>query len=237
MSRAGRAFPQDTWEQLCLARDAVFRSWQNPRAISYRKMNRIPDEMGTAVNVQLMVFGNSGDKSGTGVGFTRDPSTGENKFYGEFLINAQGEDVVAGVRTPQPIVKLKETMPKAYEQLHAITKRLEKHYRDIQDFEFTIEKNKLFMLQTRTGKRTAAAAVKIAIDLVGEKLITKEEALLRVEPIQLDQLLQTGQVALVAVDRELAGVSKDGGTVAVVEQLAAHALAGVDRGGLVGVIG
>jgi pyruvate,orthophosphate dikinase len=188
-SKAGRDFPQDTWEQLCLARDAVFRSWHNPRAISYRKMNKIPDDMGTAVNVQLMVFGNSGDKSGTGVGFTRDPSTGENKFYGEFLINAQGEDVVAGVRTPQPIAKLKETMPKAYEQLHAITKRLEKHYRDIQDFEFTVQDEKLYMLQTRSGKRTGHAAVRIAVEMVKEKLITREEAILRVDPIQLNQLL------------------------------------------------
>jgi pyruvate,orthophosphate dikinase len=189
MNRAGRAFPQDTWEQLCLARDAVFRSWQNPRAISYRKMNKIPDDMGTAVNVQLMVFGNSGDKSGTGVGFTRDPSTGENKFYGEFLINAQGEDVVAGVRTPQPIAKLKETMPKAYDQLHAITKRLEKHYRDIQDFEFTVQDEKLYMLQTRSGKRTGHAAVRIAVEMVKERLISKEEAILRVDPMQLNQLL------------------------------------------------
>src|SRR6185295_10677486 len=189
LKRAGRAFPQDTWEQLCLARDAVFKSWYNPRANSYRKMNKIPDEMGTAVNVQAMVFGNSGDKSGTGVGFTRDPSTGENKFYGEFLINAQGEDVVAGVRTPQPIAKLKETMPKAYDQLHTITKRLEKHYRDIQDFEFTVQDEKLYMLQTRSGKRTGHAAVRIAVEMVKEKLISQEEAILRVDPMQLNQLL------------------------------------------------
>ncbi|HZE97244.1 MAG TPA: pyruvate, phosphate dikinase [Planctomycetota bacterium] len=188
-SRANREFPQDTWEQLCLARDAVFKSWQNPRANSYRKMNKIPDEMGTAVNVQAMVFGNSGDKSGTGVGFTRDPSTGENKFYGEFLINAQGEDVVAGVRTPQPIAQLKQIMPKAYDQLHKITKDLEKHYRDIQDFEFTVEDEQLYMLQTRSGKRTGHAAVRIAVEMVKEKLITKEEAILRVDPMQLNQLL------------------------------------------------
>jgi pyruvate, orthophosphate dikinase len=188
-SRTGREFPQDTWEQLCLARDAVFRSWQNPRAISYRKMNKIPDEMGTAVNVQTMVFGNSGDRSGTGVGFTRDPSTGQNTFYGEFLINAQGEDVVAGVRTPQPIAKLKETLPKAYDQLHKITKDLEKHYRDIQDFEFTVEDEKLYMLQTRSGKRTGHAAVRIAVEMVKEKLITQQEAILRVDPMQLNQLL------------------------------------------------
>ena len=189
MNRAGRAFPQDTWEQLCLARDAVFKSWQNPRAISYRKMNKIPDDMGTAVTVQLMVFGNSGNRSGTGVGFTRDPSTGENKFYGEFLINAQGEDVVAGVRTPQPISQLKDTLPKVYDQLHAITKRLEKHYRDIQDFEFTVQDEKLYMLQTRSGKRTGHSAVRIAVEMVREKLISKEEALLRVDPMQLNQLL------------------------------------------------
>jgi pyruvate,orthophosphate dikinase len=188
-ARGKRDFPQDTWEQLCLARDSVFRSWQNPRAISYRKMNKIPDEMGTAVNVQAMVFGNSGDKSGTGVGFTRDPSTGENKFYGEFLINAQGEDVVAGVRPPQPIAQLQEIMPPAYNQLHKITKDLEKHYRDIQDFEFTVEDEKLYMLQTRSGKRTGHAAVRIAVEMVEEKLITKEEALLRVDPMQLNQLL------------------------------------------------
>ena len=188
-SRANRDFPQDTWEQLCLARDAVFKSWENPRAIAYRKMNRIPDDMGTAVNVQAMVFGNSGDRSGTGVGFTRDPSTGENTFYGEFLINAQGEDVVAGVRTPLPISKLKDTLPKVYDQLHAITKRLEKHYRDIQDFEFTVQDEKLYMLQTRSGKRTGHAAVRIAVEMVKEKLITREEALLRVDPMQLNQLL------------------------------------------------
>ena len=187
--RAGREFPQDTWEQLCLARDAVFKSWENPRAITYRRMNKIPDDLGTAVNVQAMVFGNSGDRSGTGVGFTRDPSTGENRFYGEFLINAQGEDVVAGVRTPQPISALKDTLPKVYDQLVQITKRLEKHYRDVQDFEFTVQDEKLYMLQTRSGKRTGHAAVRIAVDMVKEKLITKEEALLRVDPLQLNQLL------------------------------------------------
>ncbi len=189
IGRAKRAFPQDVWEQLCLARDAVFRSWQNPRAIAYRKMNRIPDDMGTAVTVQAMVFGNSGDRSGTGVGFTRDPSTGENRFYGEFLINAQGEDVVAGVRTPEPISALKDKLPKAYEQLHTITKRLEKHYRDIQDFEFTVQDDVLYMLQTRSGKRTGHAAVRIAVEMVKEKLISREEALLRVDPLQLNQLL------------------------------------------------
>jgi pyruvate,orthophosphate dikinase len=188
-ARAGRDFPQDTWEQLCLARNAVFISWNNPRAVSYRKMNRIPDELGTAVNVQAMVFGNSGEKSGTGVGFTRDPATGENIFYGEYLINAQGEDVVAGVRTPQPIAKMKENLPKAYAELVKITKSLEKHYRDIQDFEFTVQDEKLYMLQTRSGKRTGHAAVRIAVEMVKEKLISKEEALLRVDPMQLNQLL------------------------------------------------
>ncbi len=187
--KTGKAFPQDVMAQLRGARDAVFRSWMNDRAIYYRKQNDIPANIGTAVNVQSMVFGNMGDDSGTGVGFTRNPATGEKKFYGEYLLNAQGEDVVAGVRTPLPISNLEKDMPKVYKQLYDTTKKLEKHYRDIQDFEFTIEKNKLFMLQTRTGKRTAAAAVKIAIDLVAEKLITKEEALQRVEPIQLDQLL------------------------------------------------
>jgi pyruvate,orthophosphate dikinase len=187
--KTGHAFPQDVMEQLRGARDAVFRSWMNDRAIYYRKQNDIPANIGTAVNVQSMVFGNMGDDSGTGVGFTRNPATGEKKFYGEYLLNAQGEDVVAGVRTPQPITHLEKDMPKVFKQLYDTTKKLEKHYRDIQDFEFTIEKGKLFMLQTRTGKRTAAAAVKIAIDLVAEKLITKEEALMRVEPIQLDQLL------------------------------------------------
>ena len=187
--KTGKEFPQDVMAQLRGARDAVFRSWMNDRAIYYRKQNDIPANIGTAVNVQSMVFGNMGDDSGTGVGFTRNPATGEKKFYGEYLLNAQGEDVVAGIRTPLPIANLEKDMPKVYKQLYDTTKKLEKHYRDIQDFEFTIEKNKLFMLQTRTGKRTAAAAVKIAIDLVAEKLITKEEALLRVEPIQLDQLL------------------------------------------------
>jgi hypothetical protein len=141
-----------------MARDAVFRSWMNDRAVYYRKQNRIPDDLGTAVNVQAMVFGNLGDRSATGVGFTRDPATGENRFYGEYLVNAQGEDVVAGVRTPHPIADLEKEMPEAYRQLREITGRLEKHYRDVQDFEFTIEDGKLYLLQTRTGKRTAAAS-------------------------------------------------------------------------------
>ncbi|MFH1715038.1 MAG: pyruvate, phosphate dikinase [Elusimicrobiota bacterium] len=182
-------FPQDALQQLVMARDAVFNSWNNPRAITYRKLNRIPDDLGTAVNVQSMVFGNLGDDSATGVGFTRNPSTGVKEFYGEYLTNAQGEDVVAGVRTPKPITALAKEMPKAFKQLKQITDRLEKHYRDIQDFEFTIEKGSLFMLQTRSGKRTAPAAIKIAVDMVKEKLITKEEALMRVAPKTLDQLL------------------------------------------------
>jgi len=187
--KTGKDFPQDVVEQLRGARDAVFRSWMNDRAIYYRKQNEISADLGTAVNVQAMVFGNMGDDSGTGVGFTRNPATGECKVYGEYLLNAQGEDVVAGVRTPKPIALLEKEMPAVYKQLYTTTKKLEKHYRDVQDFEFTIEKGRLFMLQTRTGKRTAAAAVKIAVDMVKEKLITKQEALLRIEPILLDQLL------------------------------------------------
>jgi len=187
--KVGIDFPQDAITQLKMARDAVFKSWNNPRAITYRKLNDIPHDLGTAVNVQMMVFGNMGDDSATGVGFTRNPSTGEKEFYGEYLTNAQGEDVVAGIRTPHPIVDLEKEMPVVYKQLRQITSRLEKHYRDVQDFEFTIQKGKLYMLQTRTGKRTAAAAVKIAVDMVGEGLITKEEALMRLEPSQLDQLL------------------------------------------------
>ncbi len=185
----GREFPQDPWEQLVGARNAVFRSWMNDRAITYRRLNRIADDLGTAVNIQAMVFGNMGNDSGTGVGFTRNPSTGVKEFYGEYLTNAQGEDVVAGIRTPKPITELGNDMPKVYTELRAITAKLEKHYRDIQDFEFTFEKGKLYMLQTRNGKRTAQAAVKIAVDMVKEKLISKEEALMRVEPDQINQLL------------------------------------------------
>jgi pyruvate,orthophosphate dikinase len=187
--KTGKPFPQDTMKQLTMARDAVFGSWFNDRAKHYRKMNQIPDDLGTAVNVQAMVFGNLGDTSATGVGFTRNPSTGEKKFYGEFLINAQGEDVVAGIRTPQDISELQNVMPAVYDQLRQITTNLEKHYRDVQDFEFTVQDNKLFMLQTRNGKRTGPAAVKIAVDMVAEGLISKEEAILRVDPQQLDQLL------------------------------------------------
>jgi len=187
--KTGKEFPQEVLTQLALARDAVFKSWNNPRAITYRRMNKISDNLGTAVNVQTMVFGNMGDDCATGVGFTRNPSTGENIFYGEYLTNAQGEDVVAGVRTPRPISQLEKEMPAVYRQLRQITDRLEKHFRDVQDFEFTIEKGKLYMLQTRTGKRTALAAVRIAVDMVKEKLITEEEALMRVEPEQINQLL------------------------------------------------
>jgi pyruvate,orthophosphate dikinase len=187
--KTGKAFPQDSREQLIGARDAVFRSWNNARAIHYRKMNNIPDDLGTAVNVQAMVFGNLGETSATGVGFTRNPSTGEKKFYGEFLVNAQGEDVVAGIRTPKDIAELETWNPEVYHQLKEITSNLEKHYRDVQDFEFTVQEGKLYMLQTRNGKRTGPAAVKIAVDMVTEKLIDKREAVLRVDPQQLDQLL------------------------------------------------
>lgn len=187
--RVGDAFPQDPIEQLFLAIEAVFRSWNNDRAIVYRNLNKIDHSMGTAVNVQSMVFGNMGDTSGTGVAFTRNPSTGEKRLYGEYLTNAQGEDVVAGIRTPQPIAKLEEEMPDIYRQFCAIAKKLEMHYRNMQDIEFTIERGKLYMLQTRNGKRTAAAAVKVAIDLAEEGMITKEEALLLVEPESLHQLL------------------------------------------------
>ena len=190
--RARRAFPQVPTEQLTMARDAVFRSWMNPRAREYRRIYDIPDDIGTAVNVQMMVFGNTGNRSGTGVGFTRNPATGTKEFYGEFLINAQGEDVVAGIRTPQPIRELEQVMPKAYAQLRTITTRLERHYKDVQDFEFTIQDERLFMLQTRSGKRTGFAAVVIATDLVSERLITPKEAILLVDPESLNQLLAPG---------------------------------------------
>ena len=185
----GEEFPQDPKEQLMGAVKAVFRSWDNPRAIVYRRMNDIPSSWGTAVNVQAMVFGNMGETSGTGVAFTRNPSTGEKGIYGEYLINAQGEDVVAGVRTPQPISKLEEDMPECYKQFLEIANRLEQHYRDMQDMEFTIQEGKLYFLQTRNGKRTAHAAIQIACDLVDEEMITKEEAVLRIEAKSLDQLL------------------------------------------------
>jgi pyruvate,orthophosphate dikinase len=191
-AKAKRDFPQNPNEQLTMARDAVFRSWMNARAIEYRRIYDIPDHIGTAVNVQMMVFGNTGDRSATGVGFTRNPATGAKEFYGEFLINAQGEDVVAGIRTPQPIRELEQVMPNAYKQLRDITTRLEKHYKDVQDFEFTIQDERLFMLQTRNGKRTGFAAVVIATDLVAEKLITPKEAVLLVDPEALNQLLAPG---------------------------------------------
>lgn len=185
----GKKFPMDPMEQLRGAISAVFESWNTARAVTYRKLNSIPESWGTAVNVQAMVFGNRGDDSATGVAFTRDPSTGEKKFYGEFLVNAQGEDVVAGIRTPLPISKLEEVMPKAYKQLVEIYQKLEKHYKDMQDIEFTIEQNKLWMLQTRNGKRSAAASIRIAIEMLKEKLITEKEALLRVNPYSVDQIL------------------------------------------------
>lgn len=185
----GEEFPQDPKSQLMEAVTAVFRSWNNPRAIVYRRMNDIPSSWGTAVNVQMMVFGNMGETSGTGVAFTRNPATGEKAIYGEYLINAQGEDVVAGIRTPKPIKTLEEDMPEVYQQFVEIANKLENHYKDMQDMEFTIENKKLYFLQTRNGKRTAAAALKIAVDLVEEGLITEEEALLKVDPKQLDQLL------------------------------------------------
>jgi len=182
---AKRDFPQDPHEQLVMSRDAVFRSWQNDRAKTYRRINNIDDMLGTAVSVQAMVFGNLGDTSGTGVGFTRNPATGAKEFYGEFLLNAQGEDVVSGVRTPVPILELEKIMPDVYNQLRDITTRLEKHYKDMQDFEFTIQDGKLYMLQTRNGKRTGLAAVRVAIEMVDEGLITKEEAIFRLDPNQV----------------------------------------------------
>ena len=184
-----KPFPEDPREQLNLSVGAVFGSWWNDKAAYYRKMEKIPDDIGTAANVQAMVFGNMGDTSATGVGFTRDPGSGEKVFYGEFLINAQGEDVVAGIRTPEPISDLEQVLPEAYAQLRQITTDLEKHYKDMQDFEFTIQDKKLYMLQTRNGKRTGPAAVRIAVDMVEEGMITKKDAILRVAPSQLDQLL------------------------------------------------
>lgn len=188
--RLGEEFPQDPRKQLWLAIDSVFKSWNTPRAIAYRELEGIPDDWGTAVNVQSMVFGNLGNDSGTGVMFTRDPATGENKMYGEYLINAQGEDVVAGIRTPKAIDELKSDMPDIYDQLNKIRLKLEKHYKEMQDVEFTIEKGKLWILQTRAGKRTGLASIKIAVDMVEEGLISKEDAILRLDPIQLNQLLR-----------------------------------------------
>ncbi|HEU5438682.1 MAG TPA: pyruvate, phosphate dikinase, partial [Ktedonobacterales bacterium] len=186
---SGQPFPEDPVEQLRLAIEAVFASWNNKRAIDYRNFNKIPHDLGTAVNVQTMVFGNMGDESATGVAFTRDPSTGEKRLYGDYLVNAQGEDVVAGIRNTSPIVHLADEMPGVAEQFQQIAQRLEQHYRDVQDLEFTIEKGRLYMLQTRSAKRTAAAAVKIAVDMVREGLISEQEAIQRVEPGQVVQLL------------------------------------------------
>ena len=182
-------FPQDPKKQLWAAMDAVFGSWNNPRAIKYRELNNIKSLLGTAVNIQSMVFGNFGTDSGTGVCFSRDPSTGKNVFYGEYLMNAQGEDVVAGIRTPLKISALKKQDPKIYNKLVKLKDRLEKHYKDMQDIEFTIQQGELFILQTRNGKRTGSAAVKIAADMVKEKVLTKKHAVMRVTPEQLDQLL------------------------------------------------
>lgn len=186
---SGKPFPQDPFQQLLLAINAVFDSWNNPRAVVYRQINRIPAHFGTAVNVQSMVFGNKGNDSGTGVLFTRNPSTGENLLFGEFLVNAQGEDVVAGIRTPKPIAELKGIMPEIYEEILNLCSRLEKEYKDVQDIEFTIERGKLYILQTRNAKRTSKASIKFAVDLVEEGLLTKKEALLKVDPYQLDKLL------------------------------------------------
>ena len=211
--KMGVEFPQDPKVQLMEAIKAVFRSWDNPRAIYYRRMNDIPSDWGTAVNVQSMVFGNMGNTSGTGVAFTRDPSTGEKKLYGEYLINAQGEDVVAGIRTPQKIETLQQVMPEVYEQFVNIAQTLENHYRDMQDMEYTIERGKLYMLQTRNGKRTAAAALKIAVDLVNEGMITTDEAILKVEPKQLDSLLhpQFDAVALKKAEEIAMGLAASPG--------------------------
>ena len=189
LNATGKPFNQDVKEQLKLAVEAVFKSWNNARAIYYRNMNKIDHNIGTAVNIQAMVFGNLNNSSATGVCFTRDPSTGEKKIYGEYLINAQGEDVVAGIRTPKKITQLKEELPKCYEQLLSTISKLEQHYTDMQDIEFTIEDNILYILQTRTGKRTAAAALKIAIDLVNENVASIDEVILRIDPLQLNQIL------------------------------------------------
>ena len=186
---AGDPFPQDASEQLRRSYRAVFDSWNSPRAQVYRRTYDIPDDLGTAVNVVQMVFGNRGESSGTGVCFTRDPATGEKRLYGEFLSNAQGEDVVAGIRTPEPIEQMREKMPEAFDQLLETLALLEAHYRDMQDIEFTVEEGRLFILQTRTGKRTAAAALRVAVEMVDEELISRDEAVARIDPAQLDQLL------------------------------------------------
>ncbi|HBC47440.1 MAG TPA: pyruvate, phosphate dikinase, partial [candidate division Zixibacteria bacterium] len=231
--KTGEEFPQNPWEQLKASRDAVFKSWNNPRAITYRHLNDIPANLGTAVNIQAMVFGNMGETSATGVGFTRNPSTGKKEFYGEYLTNAQGEDVVAGIRTPKHIVHLSKEMPKVYKQLKEITERLEKHYRDVQDFEFTIQEGKLYLLQTRTGKRTTASAVKIAVDMVNEGLISKHEALMRIEPSQLDQLLHpridpNAQVTVIATGLAASPGAGSGMAVFTAEDAVRFAEAGKD---------
>ncbi|MGI6176135.1 MAG: pyruvate, phosphate dikinase [Christensenellales bacterium] len=229
----GTEFPQDAKEQLLEAVKAVFRSWDNDRATVYRRMNDIPWEWGTAVNVQAMVFGNMGEDSGTGVAFTRDPATGEKTLYGDYLMNAQGEDVVAGIRTPEPISRLKEQMPHIYEQFAQFAQKLENHYRDMQDMEFTIERGTLYMLQTRNGKRSAASAIKVAADLVAEGMITKEEALMKIDPKQLDSLLhptfdpevlKTAEVAARGIDASPGQVSGR------IYFTAADAKAAADRG-------
>src|SRR2546422_1339358 len=207
--RTGRAFPQDVKEQLRLAINAVFDSWFAKKAAEYRRIHNVPEEWGTAVTVMAMVFGNLGETSGTGVGFTRDPRTGEPKFYAEFLANAQGEDVVAGIRTPEGIEGLQRRMPKAYEELLQIADRLERHYKDMQDIEFTVQEGKLYLLQTRAGKRSALAAVRVAVDLVLEHVIDRDAALLRVRPQDLHQILHprfddTDKAAAIARQRLLA---------------------------------
>ncbi len=232
-SKLGVDFPSDPKEQLMGAVKAVFRSWNNQRAIVYRRMNDIPSDWGTAVNVQSMVFGNTGDDSGTGVAFTRNPATGDAHLYGEFLMNAQGEDVVAGIRTPQSIDQLKEVMPAVYEQFAVIADKLEKHYKDMQDMEFTIEKGKLYMLQTRNGKRTAQAALKVAVDMVDEGMLTKEEAIMKVEPKQLDALLhpQFDAAALKAAQAATKGLpASPGAACGKVYFTAAEAVAAAQNG-------
>jgi pyruvate,orthophosphate dikinase len=231
--KTGEEFPQNPWDQIKASRDAVFKSWNNPRAITYRHLNDIPADLGTAVNIQAMVFGNMGETSATGVGFTRNPSTGKKEFYGEYLTNAQGEDVVAGIRTPKHISHLSKEMPKVYKQLKEITERLEKHYRDVQDFEFTIQEGKLYLLQTRTGKRTTAAAVKIAVDMVNEGVISKNEALMRIEPSSLDQLLHpridpNAQVNVVARGLAASPGAASGMAVFTAEDAVRYAEAGKD---------
>ncbi|MCZ8515859.1 pyruvate, phosphate dikinase [Paenibacillus filicis] len=211
---SGRSFPQDVYDQLKMAVEAVFQSWNNPRAKLYRKLNRIPDSQGTAVNIQSMVFGNMGSDCGTGVVFTRNPSTGENHFYGEYLMNAQGEDVVAGVRTPKPIASLKQDHPELYDRLYEAAKQLERHYKDMQDIEFTVEKGKLYLLQTRTGKRNAQAALRIAVELVREGLLSKEEALQKIEVAHLDQLLHRGIDESAVLDIVAAGLPASPGSAA-----------------------